>query len=201
MRFFGLNWIQLPSLHAISVPQSYRVICMISVGIFKTRIKVSLDFNRSPAPHFCPLNYSLLGLLFLGIVNGVHMHLKYITPREYTWLDFLVWPNLKKLSYKIWMGKGEIFIYSRSSDAKWSWIKFLFSFLSSLSFLMAQMVFSLGDEHVVNNSPKELIQTTINVTMTINVLQANVDDLTTSFVVLEVSTICVGFTCCNHEVF
>ena len=54
---------------------------------------------------------------------------------------------------------------------------------------MARMVFSLGDEHVVNNSPKELIQTTINVTMTINVLQANVDDLTTFFVVLEVSTL------------
>ena len=54
---------------------------------------------------------------------------------------------------------------------------------------MARTVFSLGDEHVVNNSPKELIQTTINVTMTINVLLANVDDLTTFFVELEVSTL------------
>ena len=144
--------------------------------------------------------YSYLGLLSLGNINGDHNCLKYY-PREYTWLDFKVWPNLKKLSYKIWIGKGRIFIYSRSCDVKWSWIKFLFSFLSSLSFLMTRTVFSLGDGHVVNNSPKELIQTTINVTMTINVLRANVDDLTTSFVVLEVSTICVGFTCCNHEVF
>ena len=54
---------------------------------------------------------------------------------------------------------------------------------------MARTVFSLGDEHVVNNSQKELIQTTINVTMTINVLRANVDDLTTFFVELEVSTL------------
>ena len=54
---------------------------------------------------------------------------------------------------------------------------------------MARTVFSLGDEHVVNNSQKELIQTTINVTMTINVLLANVDDLTTFFVELEVSTL------------
>ena len=54
---------------------------------------------------------------------------------------------------------------------------------------MARTVFSLGDEHVVNNSPKELIQTTIDVTMTINVLLANVDDLTTFFVELEVSTL------------
>ena len=62
---------------------------------------------------------------------------------------------------------------------------------------MAQMVFSLGDEHVVNNSPKELIQAIIDVTMTINVLRANVDDLTTFFAVLEVSEIFKGFTCCN----
>ena len=54
---------------------------------------------------------------------------------------------------------------------------------------MARTVFSLGDEHVVNNSPKGLIQTTIDVTMTINVLRANVDDLTTFFVELEVSTL------------
>ena len=53
---------------------------------------------------------------------------------------------------------------------------------------MARTVFSLGDEHVVNNSPKGSIQTTIDVTMTINVLLANVDDLTTFFAVLEVST-------------
>ena len=53
---------------------------------------------------------------------------------------------------------------------------------------MARTVFSLGDGHVVNNNPKELIQTTINVTMTINVLRGNVDDLTTFFAVLEVST-------------
>ena len=54
---------------------------------------------------------------------------------------------------------------------------------------MTRTVFSLEDGHVVNNSPKELIQTTINVTMTINVLRANVDDLTTFFAVLEVSTL------------
>jgi energy-converting hydrogenase Eha subunit H len=57
---------------------------------------------------------------------------------------------------------------------------------------MTRTVFSLGDETVVNNSRKESIQTTINVTLTINVLRANVDDLTIFFAVLEVS---------NSEIF
>ena len=61
--------------------------------------------------------------------------------------------------------------------------------MSSLLFLMTRTVFSLGEEHVKDNKQEELIQTIMNVTMTINVLLANVDDLTTFFVVLEVSSL------------
>ena len=45
---------QLPILHTSSVPQSH----MISAGIFNSRIKVGLDFNRSPAPHFSTVPHS-----------------------------------------------------------------------------------------------------------------------------------------------
>ena len=52
---------------------------------------------------------------------------------------------------------------------------------------MARTVNSLGDRHVKANKQEEEIKTTIVVPMTINVIQANVDDWTIFFVGLEVS--------------
>ena len=54
---------------------------------------------------------------------------------------------------------------------------------------MTRTVNSLEGKQGEDNRQEELIQTTINVIMTINVLLANVDDLTTFFAVLEVSTL------------
>jgi len=52
---------------------------------------------------------------------------------------------------------------------------------------MARTVNSLGDRHVKANKQEEEIKTTIVVPMTINVIQANVDDWTIFFVGLEMS--------------